>query len=240
MAKKKLRSYWLILLAALMAMNMVFSVQPTQAHYASTAVWNTMIEPENDAVASNCLVDASGAPITILLGEMAKKRTPISFTLESAVDVTGRLTWGVDQPEYLTAKMSVNGKTLAQKSKIELKAGATETVTMTLSLTEEALTTVHDEMDVNITVNWNKTLRGTFRVKLPAVTEEDIPETEPVPTESAESAPTEGGETGTDQPANDPTEGNEKIPEATEASGTSTEPTAAAENSEEPASVNET
>ena len=197
MVNRRIISYCLILLAVLVTGSMVLSVGQTQAHYVNTKVWNTVIEPDGDEVTSNCLVKTTDAPLTVLLGEMPPPEYPVSFTLESISNVSGTLTWSVDKAEYLDVKMSIGGSSLTQSSVTELKTGVSA-VTMTLVLTEKALTTVHDAMDVNVTVNWSDSLQGTFRVTLPAVTEEDLPAEE-----ETEPAPTEGEEGSTDVPEED-------------------------------------
>ena len=211
MSDKRIRSYWLILLALLMAANMVLSVQQTQAHYVNTTIWNTVFEADGNAFASNCLSGVSDAPVTVLLGEMNGKKRTVSFTLASSKDTTGNLTWSVDKSDYVKVGMDIDGMTVSDGAAVELTAGNTAIVNMTLSLTEMAMTTVHEEMDVYVTVTWGEHLGGTFWLTLPEMSEEELP-TEP--TEATEPESTEG---------TDPTE----TTDPTEATGPA--PTEAAE-----------
>ena len=168
MGNKRIRSYWLVLLALLVLGNLITSVGQTQAHYVNTTVWNTVVEPMENVVSSDYFVSVSDAPLTVLLGDMTENEYLVVFDLESTADVTGTLTWSVDKEAFLDVEMSINGKALEQDGKVELAAGTSE-VGMNLSVTEKARTTVHEKMDINVTVNWNDSLQSTFRVTLPGV-----------------------------------------------------------------------
>lgn len=195
MGYKKRSAYWLLLLALVLVVSGVLSVGETQARYVEDIkILNTVAVPVGNVVTSDCLVSAAEAPLTILLGQMQAEDVfyPVSFMLASGSDVMGNLTWTVDQGAYLNVSMTAGEAALPQSGSVELKKDTPVMVTMTLTPTEKALTTAHDEMDVNVTVTWSDALKGelegTFRITLPAVTAA-VPETEenhdtPAPSQS--------------------------------------------------------
>lgn len=217
MAQKKLKTYWLLLLAFLMLGNLVMSVGQTQARYTDDLLLlNTVAEPAADAVTSDCLAGVSDAPLTVLLGRFDPAASLVSFTLDADADVTGSLKWTVDKAEYLEVELSVDGTPLDPGAGLALRQGLTG-VSMTLIPTELAAA-LDEDMDVHITVTWNDTLRGTFRVTLPAaqtepVTEEEAEPVEETPTDPAEEEPAPAAET-------EPTETETEHPVTEEPSAT--------------------
>ena len=173
MENKRIKTYWLILLLVLMSVNLALSVEPTQAHYLNTAVWNTVVETEENVVTSKFLSKVSDAPLTVLVGEMPMEAYPVEFNLDCSRDVTGSITWSVDHPEYAQVFMSIGDMGLVPNSEIQLEMGKHD-VTMHLIPTNYARNTVHDALDINVSVNWADSLQGKFRVTLPAVTEADL------------------------------------------------------------------
>lgn len=173
MGNKRIKTYWLILLLVLMSVNLVLSVEPTQAHYLNTAVWNTVVEAEENAVMSKFLSKVSDAPLTVLVGEIPMEKFLLEFNLDCSRDVTGSLTWSVDHPEYVNVFMSIGDMSLVPNSEIQLEMGEHD-VTMWLIPSNYARNTVHDALDINVSVNWADSLQGKFLVTLPAVTEADL------------------------------------------------------------------
>lgn len=188
MAKTRIKAYWLILLVLLLTAAAVLSVGEAQARYeADTMVFNTVLAPGADTVTSDCLVPITDAPLTVLLGQTEEA----TFVLEAARDTTGLLTWQVDQADYLDVRLSMGFSFLDQGETITLMEGAAVPVVMTMTPTVKALTTVHEEMDINITVIWSQGLKGTFRVTLPPVTEEDLTQPAAEPVQEAQTAAAE-------------------------------------------------
>ena len=238
MVNKRIRSYWLVLLALLMAANMVLSVEPSQAHYINTAAWNTVVEAEENAVASNFLAKASGAPLTVLVGEINLDETPVTFTLDSTRDIAGSLSCSVDKPEYLNVIFAMEeeneaGETIEMTvdpgSEIFLKAGTSTKVIMHMVVTQPAREEAQEPRTLNVTVGWNDTLKGTFCVTLPAndpdSTEPDPTEPEPTEPEPTEPDPTEPEPTEPDPTEPDPTEPDPTEPDPTEPDPTEPDPT---------------
>lgn len=195
MAKKRITAYWLLLLAFLMLGNLVLSVGQTQARYTDDMLLlNTVAEPAPASVTSDCLADVSEAPLTVLLGSYDQANSLVAFTMYTDADVSGNLQWTSDKADYLAAELSVDGTPLDAGGGITLLKGET-LVSMTLLPTELAAA-LEEDLTVHITVTWNDTLRGTFRVILPAaqtapVTEEETEPEEEIPTEPEEETPSE-------------------------------------------------
>ena len=173
MGNKRIKTYWLALLLVLMSVNLVLSIEPTQAHYLNTAVWNTVVEAEENVVTSKFFSKVSDAPITVLVGDMTMEAYPVKFNLDCSRDVTGSLTWSVDQQAYVEVYMTIDEMSLVPNSEIQLEMGEHD-VTMWLIPTAKALKEVHGALDINVSVNWADSLQGKFRVTLPAVTEADL------------------------------------------------------------------
>lgn len=189
MGKKANSVYGLLLAVTVLAAVAVSSVGESYARYENTTTWNTFVEPvvAEKAVSSDWLQEVSQPPVTILLGEMSGNEMQVTFALESTADVSGNLSWTVDQPQYLQV-------TSDTANPVQLVKDQNKTVTLTLSATETALTVVRDAVPVKVQVSWGDVMKGTFQVILPAVTaaeeaqtgEEIIPGDEvQTPTESA-------------------------------------------------------
>ena len=209
MGNKRIKTYWLILLLVLMSVNLVLSFEPTQAHYLNTAVWNTVVEAEENAVMSKFLSKVSDAPLTVLVGEIPMEKFLLEFNLDCSRDVTGSLTWSVDHPEYVDVFMSIGDMSLVPNSEIQLEMGEHD-VTMHLIPTNYARNTVHDALDINVSVNWADSLQGKFRVTLPAVTEADLagnstttPDKPTTDTDDSTTTP-DNSTTDTDEPGTNP------------------------------------
>lgn len=188
----RMRSYWLVLLAMMLMLSSVLSVNQTQARYNTTAVWNTVVSYEAGLVTSNCL--SQEKPV-ILLGKLPLDGSEVTFTLESAQEVAAPLTWSCDKEEYLEVSVYLdkNGakSALKQGDSINLPEGNAVTVVMTLLPTSEALTAPRNETEINVSLSCGD-LGGTFRMALPAIEPEETAE----PTEAEETtAPTDPEET---------------------------------------------
>lgn len=200
MTNRKIKTYGLILLTMLIIAVAVSSVGETQAHYLNTTISNTIVEPDRSSVTSNLLTKTTDAPTTVLLADLTTQPRQIPLTLESPTDTSGKLTWSVDQPDYLTVQMVSGENQIAQDQNVEILKTAPAEINMVLTPTDAAFTTAHEEQIILITVSWGDVLTGKFQIKLPAVLEEDLPQTEP-------EAQTESTEETTDQ--TDPAEETE-------------------------------
>ena len=177
MAKYKKTAYWLLLLTFLCNANMMLLVQPSQAHYVNTCVWNTVVQTEEETVSSDCLVDISGAPLTVLLGEMPLEETTYTFGLRSSGVISGKLSWQMENAP-LEIRMMVGQLPLTPESEITLLPEQTTQVKIILTPTESAFDLEREAQEINIVVTWNDMMKGTFRVTLPVYVEETEQETE--------------------------------------------------------------
>lgn len=180
MAKKQKYAYWLLLTAALCAGTTLLAAPATQARYVNTASWYTVAEPAGDVVTSDCLEAVSRPPVTVLLGSMALEPREISFTLDSRADLSGKLNWTVDQPEYMNVSLRIGTRVLNPGDLIGLSRDIPVTVVMTLTPTELAAQP-REEMTVGISVNWRDTLAGTFQIGLEPVEGQEEPTIEETP-----------------------------------------------------------
>ena len=189
---KRIKTYWLLLLALVYTATAVLSVGQTQARYVNTADWDTVLGEAEAMVTSDLLQSVTDPEVTVLLGEMPQDTYRIPITLESGADVEGELTWEVQQPGYLTVEMSVDDAALAieepeaqseeKENLIHLEAGKPTTIVMNLIPEENIFTAPRPAEQVLVTVRWGDVLQGNFLVEFPAVEEE--PEvTEPEATE---------------------------------------------------------
>ena len=189
---KRIKTYWLLLLALVYTATAVLSVGQTQARYVNTADWDTVLGEAEAMVTSDLLQSVTDPDVTVLLGEMPQDTYRIPITLESGADVEGELTWEVQQPGYLTVEMSVDDAALAieepeaqseeKENLIHLEAGKPTTIVMNLIPEENIFAAPRPAEQVLVTVRWGDVLQGNFLVEFPAVEEE--PEvTEPEATE---------------------------------------------------------
>jgi len=181
MINRKTKLYGLLLLTMLIITMAVSSVGETQAHYLNTTISNTIVEPDRSSVTSNLLTKTTDAPTTVLLADLTTQPRQIPLTLESPTDTSGKLTWSVDQPDYLTVQMVSGENQIAQDQNVEILKTAPAEINMVLTPTDAAFTTAHEEQIILITVSWGDVLTGKFQIKLPAVLEEELPKTEPEP-----------------------------------------------------------
>lgn len=93
MTKNRIKAYWLLLLILMTTALLVLSPGETQARYANTVFWNTLVENDNDLVSSNLLRNVSEPPVTILLGELGEDGVEIPITLTSEINAEGVLAW---------------------------------------------------------------------------------------------------------------------------------------------------
>ena len=247
---KRIKTYWLLLLALVYTATAVLSVGQTQARYVNTADWDTVLGEAEAMVTSDFLQSVTDPDVTVLLGEMPQDTYRIPITLESGADVEGELTWEVQQPGYLTVEMSVDDAALAieepeaqseeKENLIHLEAGKPTTIVMNLIPEENIFTAPRPAEQVLVTVRWGDVLQGNFLVEFPAVEEEPEatePEvTEPEVTEPEVTEPEVTEQEVTEPEATEPevTESEETEPQATESE--STEPQLADSGTTEPAS----
>lgn len=187
MTNRKIKIYGLLLLTMLIITMAVSSVGETQAHYLNTTISNTIVEPDRSSVTSNLLTKTTDAPTTVLLGDLTTDPRQIPLTLESPTDTSGKLTWSVDQQAYLTVQMVSGENQIEQDQNVEILKTVPVEINMILSPTAAAFTTAHEEQIILVTVSWGDVLTGKFQIKLPAVLEEDLSQTEP----EAQADPTE-------------------------------------------------
>lgn len=192
MVKNRKIAYGLFLTAALCTASMALSVGESQARYVNRATWYTVAEPAGEVVTSDCLVDANGPPRVILLGQMSQEAREIPFTLTSALNRSGDVTWSVDQPEYLDVGLRMGSTELNVGDIIGLSQEVPTTLVLTLSPTERAAQIV-EPLNINIQVTWKESLTATFQVQLPTAPEEETPTEEEELTEETtiEEDPTE-------------------------------------------------
>ena len=252
---KRIKTYWLLLLALVYTATAVLSVGQTQARYVNTADWDTVLGEAEAMVTSDLLQSVTDPDVTVLLGEMPQDTYRIPITLESGADVEGELTWEVQQPGYLTVEMSVDDAALAieepeaqseeKENLIHLEAGKPTTIVMNLIPEENIFTAPRPAEQVLVTVRWGDVLQGNFLVEFPAVEEEpEVTEpeatepevTEPEVTEPEATEPEATEPEATEPEATEPeaTESEETEPQATESE--STEPQLADSGTTEPAS----
>ena len=219
MARCKISSYWILLLAVLFLGSAVLSVGQTQARYTGdTTVLNTVVLADSSAVASDCL--ASGTTQIILLGELGYgESVDVTFTMHALRQVSDVLYWYITDGAVgvrLQFEMTEGEGALGDDHTLEMAADSKAKVTMNIA----AISEITEEKTVDVVVLCEN-LTGTFRVVLVPGTEEETTE----PTEGEEETePTEGGE------ASEPTEGGEAT-EPTEG-GEATEPTEGGEATE--------
>lgn len=171
MSKRATIPYVLLLLVVFTLAAVVWGTGESHARYKNTATWNTFVQPSaGEVVSSDWLQLVDEEQTTILLGEMTQPQE-ITMTLQSTEDVTGQLQWSTDLADYLT----VTAQTGAE---LTLTKDQPVTVVLTVSPTELALNTAREAMTAHVTVNWNDTLTGRFRLVLPAVADTPVQEPE--------------------------------------------------------------
>ena len=183
MSKRATIPYALLLLMVLTLAAVVWGTGESLARYENTATWNTFVQPTTgETVSSDWLQPVGGEEIVILLGELTQPQE-ITVTLQSTEDVTGQLTWSTDRPDHLTV-------TCEAGADLALAKDQPATVVLTVSPTEAALNMPRETMTAHVTVNWNDTLTGRFRMVLPAVAE--MPEEPAQGEEPEQQEPAEG------------------------------------------------
>ena len=216
MNRKKIKSRILLLTAALLSMSMVLSVSPAQARCQDTAVWNTMVQPtrwNRMPLYPECLVP--GGQIILLKQPDPLEQNPREIPIFMMPDGggEGKMSCRCSQEEWLTASLSEDSVSVMQ--------GGAKVVYLTLAPNEKVWTTVHEDIPAEIEVSWGDMLSGTFRVTLPAVTEEMLnpeekPEPEPPTDPEKPTSPEESTEQ-TDPEEPDPSEETEpKEPDPSE------------------------
>ena len=233
---KRIKTYWLLLLALVYTATAVLSVGQTQARYVNTADWDMVLGEAEAMVTSDFLQSVTDPDVTVLLGEMPQDTYRIPITLESGADVEGELTWEVQQPGYLTVEMSVDDAALAieepevqseeKENLIHLEAGKPTTIVMNLIPEENIFTAPRPAEQVLVTVRWGNVLQGNFLVEFPAV-EEEPEATEPEVTEPEVTEPEVTEPEATEPEATEPeaTEPEATEPEVTEPEATEPEVT---------------
>lgn len=191
MAKNRIKVCWLLLLILMYTASFTMSVGQTQARYRNTATGSVMVESKELGITSDCLVTANQEPLTILVGEMSLyKPTTVSFWLHSSgADAVGNLAWSVadkDHAQYLQITMSSGPDNISPNMEVGLLQDVDMDITMTLTPTEIARNTVHDQLKILVLVTWGEEMWGTFQVILPEVAgeENDGEDPEKIPDET--------------------------------------------------------
>jgi len=233
MAKKRINVYWLLLLVLMYTASILLAVGRTQARFNDSVSVTTLVGSQQVEVTSNCLVTAQDARVTVLGGRMSLITSKkLSFWLKSSgADAVGILRWGVQDPDhaqYLKITMQSGADVISPEAEIDLLEDVPMELTMTLTPTETARNTVHEELKIYVLVTWGERMWGTFQVILPEVKEETEPEeTEPVETEPEVTEPEETKPEETEPEVTEPeeTEPEETEPEETEPEETEPEET---------------
>ena len=224
MAKKRINVYWLLLLVLMYCASILLSVGQTEARFNDAVSATTLVGSQQMEITSNCLVAAKDANVTVLGGRMNLiTSTKLSFWLKSTgADAVGVLRWGVQNPDhaqYLKITMQSGADVISPEAEIDLLEDVPMELTMTLTPTETARNTIHEEMKIYVLVTWGDRMWGTFQVILPEVKEETEPEgTEPEGTEPEGTEPEGTEPEGTEPEGTEPgeTEPGETIPEETD------------------------
>ena len=193
MTKNRRMFCWLFLLVLLYAEVTAMAAAPAYAHYASTVVANTVVEPQINGMTSDCMVKAGDPSMTVLVGELDGPKE-VSFWLKSnGSDAVGELLWSVMEPEkylqYVQITMQIDGVTVDPGEKIDLLRDVPMSFDMTIDRTAVAKDTVHEELSIYVVVTWGDEMWGTFQVILPEVVQEEPPAEENKETENTPENP---------------------------------------------------
>ena len=221
--KKRTKVYLALLITLLHLGSMVLAVQDTQARNVYTMNWNTVMEPGTRLVTSECLVGRKDPELTVLVGNMSvqEKSHTITFPMEATTPTYGTLTWTTDRDELLEVTGAVNETQLTEEMPAVVLAAGENTVTLTLTPTQESKKEVKNTEPAEITVTWTDAtgtvLTGTFQIMLENTPVAEPPaEEEPVPTEEIVPDETEPEVTEPEVTELQATEPEETQPEATE------------------------
>lgn len=199
MTKNRKMLCWLLLLALFCCECIAMSVGRAYAHYDTTVVASTIVEPMPYGITSDCMVKAGDPSLTVLVGELDISKSTandaskkVSFWLKSCgADAVGELLWSVEEPEkylqYVQITMQIDGVTIDPGEKIDLLRDVPMSFDMTIAPTAIAMDTVHEEMKINVLVTWGSEMWGTFQVIIP---EKEQPAEPPVTPEGENGNPT--------------------------------------------------
>jgi len=230
MLKKRIKVCWSLLLAVLLAANMLLSIGVTQARYENTGTAVAIVKSPGAEVGSNCLVTDQDAPRTVLLGQMdLYGSTCVPFwLLASEADATEKLNWGVSDPQYtdyLNISVFAGFEELEANSELELLEDIRMDLLLCLKPTEKAITTVHERMTIYVHVTWGDEMWGTFQVVLPEVREKiDLGEFDVYYPEPEVDPPTEPSAEASTEPSTEPSTEASTEPSTEPSTEASTEP----------------
>ena len=200
MGRNKIMLYGLLLVPVLLLTVAVASVGDARARYINTDSWYTSltVEPAGQ-VTGNCLTEGGQ---TVLLGQMELQELQVPFTMNSPQTVSGVFDWEVREgADYLQAGLLLGEEVITKQTAVELAAGES-IFDLQLMPTEQALTSVHEEITVTVRVSWitqTQTLTADFRTALPALTEAaqtpSDPDTPSEPSETTDTTETTEQET---------------------------------------------
>lgn len=168
----------LLLTAAFCGAGVMTCVGETHARYVNRATWYTVAEPTAVTVTGDSLTAVTDPPLTNLLGELTGESREVPITLTGGQNLSGALTWAVDQPQYINVGMRIGARELASGDLIGLSKNKPTTLIMTVEPTEQGLASA-EALTVEIRVTWRETLTATYRVILSGA--EDTTETEVIP-----------------------------------------------------------
>ena len=229
MAEKRIKTYWLLLLVLLFTAGIISSVGVAQARYVNTVTTPAVVKSPVTGITSNCLVTATDAPRTVLLGQLEPEQPVLVpfWMLSSNADAKAEVNWGVtnaDDAKYLSINVFAGHEQLKAEQELVLLEDIRLDMFLRLEMTEAAYTKPHEALKINVHVTYGDEMWGTFQVILPAV---EAPETEPPveePVESTEAPTEETTTTPTEETTTTPTEETTATP-TEETTATPTEET---------------
>jgi len=182
MVNNRIKAFWLLLLMLMYTANLVMSIGQSYAYYENTVTASTLVEAGSVGMTSDCMVKKEEPAITVLAGELpleeaTEESLTVSFWLKSCgSDTTGKLAWSVSDPEhtkYLQITMKSGVYPIDPEMQVDLLKDVPLDISMTLTPTALARTTVHEMLKINVLITWGDEMWGTFQVILPEVKEKE-------------------------------------------------------------------
>lgn len=189
MKHNKIKPYWLLLPALLLAGSIALTPGQAYARYTTTATCVAVIDIPSRDIRSNCLVAEGEAPRTVFVGQLKENETlSVPFwLLSSAGDEAVKVNWGVTDEAYkndLAVSVALGNELMNSGEELLLPEGSTVELALQLAATEVTGGEGRPARTVDVQVTVGDTLKGIFRAILPG---------EPVPLAlpAAEEAPQE-------------------------------------------------
>lgn len=192
MKHNKIKPYWLLLPALLLAGSIALAPGQAYARYTTTATCVAVIDIPSRDIRSNCLVAEGEAPRTVFVGQLKENETlSVPFwLLSSAGDEAVKVNWGVTDEAYkndLTVSVALGNELMNSGEELLLPEGSTVELALQLAATEVTGGEGRPARTVDVQVTVGDTLKGIFRAILPGVAGPDgqIPEMQPVQQETS-------------------------------------------------------